>query len=317
MNVELAQIIALIAYGNEYLSSPRTGALELFPSHSTFQHISQISFQKEKTLHEAMEWSWILARDTQTWFSHLERDGIKCLKLDLLNLQYLPPPYATSIFTAGGAWVIQTDQGKCWKAKWAFTHQRSRQARIWKIEYWESDNLPVIKDFPDIETASRDLENSLEEAQNFSARRKFSWETWFADAIKLLHNPFPIQPFYADLLPYTFGNVRVRQLLAGALKAWVFGGLGSWNDMYIIDPSLEKEYQRISKNLYGAVIQSVGAVTNSTADDRLRELSICEIKIITANPKTHRTIRSVDVSIAPHCAHTPCHSLFMGKYIFI
>jgi hypothetical protein len=37
---------------------------------------------------------------------------------------------------------------------------------------------------------------------------------------------------------------------------------------------VEKEYQQISKNLYGAVIQSVGAVTNSTVDDRLSQLSI-------------------------------------------
>ena len=274
MNGELAQIVALITHGNEYLSSPRKDTLELFPSHSTFQYVSEVSFQKKKSLDEAPGKPEILANDTRSWFSHLGTDGIRYLKLDLLNLQHLPPPYATSLFTAGGAWVIQTDKGKCWQANWSFLNQRSRQARIWKVEYCERDNIPIITDFPNIETAYRDLENSLAEAQNFSVKRKFGWEKWFGKAIELLHDSSPVLPLYADLLPSTFKNAKVRQLLAGALQAWVFGGLGSWNDMYITDPSVEKEYQQISKRLYGAVIQSVGAVTNSTADDQLKELSI-------------------------------------------
>ncbi len=274
MNIELAQTIALIAYGNEYLSSPRRASRELFPSHSTFQYVSDVSFQKGKTLDPVLRRSEILAKNTRGWFSHLETNGIRYLKLDLLNLQHLPPPYATSLFTAGGAWVIQTDQGKCWQFNWSFINQGSRQARLWKVEYWERDNIPVINDFSDMETAYRDLENALVDAQDFSERRKFGWEKWFGKALQLLHNPSPVLPFYADLLPPTLRNIKVRQLLAGALQAWVFGGLGSWNDMYITDHSVEQEYQQISKNLYGAVIQSVGAVTNSTVDDRLSQLSI-------------------------------------------
>jgi len=273
MNVDLAQIIVLIAYGNEYLSLPGRDSRELFPSHSTFQYVSDVSFQKGKTLDPLVR-SEIIAKNTVGWFSHREIDGIKYLKLDLLNLDHLPPPYATSLFTAGGAWVIQTDQGKCWQFNWSFINQGSRQARLWKVEYWERDNIPVINDFSDMETAYRDLENALVDAQDFSERRKFGWEKWFGKALQLLHNPSPVLPFYADLLPPTLRNIKVRQLLAGALQAWVFGGLGSWNDMYITDHSVEQEYQQISKNLYGAVIQSVGAVTNSTVDDRLSQLSI-------------------------------------------
>jgi hypothetical protein len=275
MNGELAQIVALITHGNEYLSSPRKDTLELFPSHSTFQYVSEVSFQKKKSLDEAPGKPEILANDTRSWFSHLVIDGIRYLKLDLVNLQHLPPPYATSLFTAGGAWVVQTDQGRCWQANWSFIDQGSRQARLWKVEYWERDNTPVVRNFPDIETAYRNLENALSEAENFSEKRNFGWEKWFGKAIELLRNPVPVRPFYTDLLPPTFENIKVCQLLAGALQAWVFGGLGSWNDMYITDNSVEQEYQQISRNLYEAVIQSVGAVTNSTADDRFRASSAC------------------------------------------
>ena len=269
MNLELAQNIALIAYGNEYLLSLRRDPPELFPLHSTFQYVFDVSFQKGRALDQALGKARILAKNTRSWFSHLENDGIKYLKLDLLNLQHLPPPYATGLFTAGGAWVIQTDTGKCWQAKWSLQNERHQQARVWNVEYWESDNSPVITDFPDIETAYNDLKNSLLEAQDFSIKWNFGWDKWFAEAISLLQSPSPIQPYYADLLPNGYKNIRIRQLLAGTLQAWVFGGLGSWNDTYIADSSQELEYQQISKRLYLAVIQGIGAVTNSTADNRL------------------------------------------------
>ena len=236
--------------------------------------MSEVSFRKRTDLDDTRGQPEILANDVLGWFSHLETDGIKYLQLDLLNLQHLPPPYATSLFSAGGAWVIQTDQGKCWQSNWSFVYPRSRQAPLWKIEYWERDNASVVRDFPSIETAYRDLQNALVEAQNFSEKRKFGWEKWFRKALQLLHDPTPVPPFYADLLPSTVKNIKVRQLLAGTLQAWVFGGLGSWNDVYITDSSLEMEYQQISRSLYKAVMQSVGSVINSTADHRMSQSSI-------------------------------------------
>jgi len=62
-------------------------------------------------------------------------------------------------------------------------------------------------------------------------------------------------------------------LLAGALKGWVFGGLGSWNDMCFRESSQEREYQLVSKNLYRAVIQSVGVVANSTSIHQFGEIT--------------------------------------------
>jgi len=157
--------------------------------------------------------------------------------------------------------------GACWRTKWSLVESLPAPEGLWKIVYWESDNSPIITDFPDIDIAYEDLEQSLVEAQEFSVSSKWGWEKWFRDAIQLLHNPLPVQPFYADLIPNTFENTKVRRLLAGALKAWVFGGLGSWNDMYITDVSQGAEYQRISRNLYQSVIQALGAITNLTASD--------------------------------------------------
>jgi len=50
---------------------------------------------------------------------------------------------------------------------------------IWKVEDRESDNSPVITDFPDIKSAYRDLGKSLVETQEFSGISKLGWERWF------------------------------------------------------------------------------------------------------------------------------------------
>jgi len=120
----------------------------------------------------------------------------------------------------------------------------------------ESDNSPVITDLPDFECVYSNLESSLLEAQIISERWQLGWEKCFAEAASIMQNHSPALPYYKDLIPDGIENIKIRQLLAGALQAWVFGGLGSWNDMYISDPSLEKEYQRISRRLYVAVIQT-------------------------------------------------------------
>jgi hypothetical protein len=127
----------------------------------------------------------------------------------------------------------------------------------------ESGKLPAVSNFPDMESASRSLENSLREVKAFSEKNKLGWEDRFAEAMKLLHDPHPIVPYHPDLLPPSFDGIRSRQLLAGAAKAWVFGGMGSWNDIYISEQAQEKEYQRITKNLYQSALQSIGAVTNA------------------------------------------------------
>jgi len=271
MKIELAQIVTLIAHGNKFLFSGEKSVNELYPFYSPFRNVSDLTFLKCETSADLSGKPQIVARDVLAWFSFLREEGVKYLRLDLLNLQTLPMPYATSVMTAGNAWVIQTDRRTCWQSNWSLKKQIYPGCRIWNVGYWESDNVPVLMDFPDLEIAYRDLEESLLEAQNFSKRYGFDWEKWFAEALELLRSPFAVLPYYSDLLPDSYENLKGRQLLAGALKGWVFGELGSWNDMYFRESSQEREYQQVSKNLYQAVIQSVGAVANSTSIHQFAE----------------------------------------------
>ena len=51
-----------------------------------------------------------------------------------------------------------------------------------------------------------------------------------------------------------------------AVKAWVFGGMGSWNDVYFDDREARTEYEAISRHLYSALLTALLASVNSEFD---------------------------------------------------
>jgi hypothetical protein len=47
-------------------------------------------------------------------------------------------------------------------------------------------------------------------------------------------------------------------MLDAAQSAWVFGGMGSWNDLGFAGAE-QKEYERVSKHLYAALTDAICA----------------------------------------------------------
>ena len=52
-------------------------------------------------------------------------------------------------------------------------------------------------------------------------------------------------------------------ILDAAQSGWVFGGMGSWNDM-AFHGEVEKEYARVSERLYSAITDAICAAANET-----------------------------------------------------
>jgi hypothetical protein len=51
--------------------------------------------------------------------------------------------------------------------------------------------------------------------------------------------------------------------MAASSSAWVFGGMGSWNDIGFPDKQKEDEYDRLSAELYEVINECYVAVANS------------------------------------------------------
>jgi hypothetical protein len=57
--------------------------------------------------------------------------------------------------------------------------------------------------------------------------------------------------------------LAARQIIDAAGPAWVFGGMGSWNDVYMEGDANYQDYERLSSELHTALHRAVAAAVNS------------------------------------------------------
>lgn len=248
MNGELAQLVCLATYGGRWLAAPDA---EPPPDpqrgNSTFQYVSSVAFRGGA--------SW---PDVPAWLSGLRDRGARALWLyadaepDGGDL----PPHVAAAFGSGGRWglVAGTESGQeLWRAAWRHTgaesHAAGRAGRPWSVEYLGTD-AQVAVPVPPLDGAETALRAALEEAET-NAREigEQQWAEWFADA--RVATEFRFHP---DLVPPDFPAGR-RRLAVMAERSFVFGGMGSWNDV--------AADQAVSARLYGAVLHAFAAAVNA------------------------------------------------------
>jgi hypothetical protein len=109
------------------------------------------------------------------------------------------------------------------------------------------------------------LEQSLSTIADFAGAHQLSeWADVFKKAKAILNSTDPAGDYYHhDLLVEKHYPLIARQLLFAAGAAWVFGGMGSWNDLGFNTEEDNKKYDDVSAGLYAAINQSVLAAANS------------------------------------------------------
>lgn len=138
--------------------------------------------------------------------------------------------------------------------------------QIWEVTYRLVPGISALR-APDVDlpAAAAELRGALEEARDFATRdhdlRTFAQV--FAGALEVAADPDPVAPHHHDMLPPTGYPGEARRLLATATSAWVFGGMGSWNDVGYDDEQSAAEHHHISARLYQAVLAAVCEAANS------------------------------------------------------
>jgi hypothetical protein len=287
MNGELAQVIALVSHGNQFLSGAWKAPPELFPQNSTFRYVSDLSFKRKSTKLAIFRREETVATDTSAWFESLKRAGTKRLGLAFCNYarrvsQIISPTFGQSgggetlffsrsksvpqhvaaAFAGGGDWVIEAESDnrtELWRPLWSVQERENRSEKIWSVEYSATVGPPDPIALPGLQEAVSDLQNALTAGETFAEEHDLVyWADLFEEALELLHNPAPAIPYHADLVPSSF-VAQNRRVLASACKAWVFGGMGSWNDT-----GFETD---ISFELYRALMHVFAAATNQMTGD--------------------------------------------------
>jgi hypothetical protein len=153
-----------------------------------------------------------------------------------------------------------------WQGNWEVTDKDRDDQRIWSVTY---RNVANIADPPPSYPLSevRDaLTEALEEAAKFSSAHNMGFTASFTAAQKALSDRTPLEGFYhADMVPDGLLALEHLQIFASAAKAWVFGGMGSWNDIWF-EGADQLIYQELSDRLFSAIVNGLVQATNASAE---------------------------------------------------
>jgi hypothetical protein len=266
---ELAQLIALAAHGSVWLAGITPGpAPRLDAGNSMFRFVRRVRFE----LNESSRRGSTTASDVASWLQGAQDRGVERFWL------CLPEPGAVSFgddavperelvaFASAGRWFLlgsSPGRSEVWHALWEIGDRDGSDRGIWEVEYrGESVDERVVPPRPDISASAQRLVAALQKVEAFARTKELTrWADWFAKARRAGAGDLELPP--SDILPARgFSDVATR-VLDMAMYAWVFGGMGSWNDLAFRSREQEDEYERVSAELYSAVLEALVAGVNS------------------------------------------------------
>jgi hypothetical protein len=273
MTGSLAQLIAIVAYGNQSIASGKHS--DFFPNNSTFQFCNAVVFTKiQKRFFFSKSKAVTVAENPTAWFKLLVSEGCTGLKLYYEgsgpgNNNGVMDHKLAGMIGGGGTWLIEAmyqNYSDFWYGDWQVNRQEASDNRIWSVNYKPIHNKILIRNIQsDPEAIRTRLSTTLSEIEDFAYETgQENFASVFHLAKDCLTDPNPEKGFYhTDLLPEHIYGLKHRQLLISASRAWVFGGMGSWNDMGFEDESKQERYDALSSQLYSDTNNAILATINS------------------------------------------------------
>lgn len=269
MTGEVAQLISLITH---YNFEKKNSKIDLFTANTTFQHCNELSFVIfRKTLFGAFK-ERSVASTTSDWFAHLKHKKIHTLNLVFQFDDSLAEDHQLAGMVGGGGnWFIEAkndDFSDYWRPKWAVNPNRKEEdERIWDVTYGLTKPKGDHAEHPvyDIGKQRETLSNILTGIADFARANKAtaSWEKTFLAAKAALTEPVPEKASYQDMMAEGALPDANVQLLIAASQSFVFGGVGSWNDIGKFEnEESAKKYDELSAVLYQVMNESIIAAVN-------------------------------------------------------
>jgi hypothetical protein len=186
----------------------------------------------------------------------------------------IPERMSAAFVGGGGRWLLalHSEKGKdLWQASWEVGNQQAADRRIWRVRYGlVAENADVA--LPALRTTDAvtgQLREALADIADFADdHRKDGFAACFRRALQCLESDDPFREVHhKDLAPEGLLDLPARRLLAACQGAWVFGGMGSWNDMGFEDAE-QKRYDSVSDRLFALLTEAICVAAASSADVR-------------------------------------------------
>ncbi len=244
-----AQLVALACHFNAAARGLSFG--HFFPSNSTARFCESIRFGDAPTPDE-----W-LAREAQPG------------RRALVAHQCFEDPGAcrtsAGMIGGGGRWQLQiasAGRTDVWESHWQVGNRDAPERRIWRVSYAPAGNpIPPALDPPDAVLSN--LQKTLAEALAFCTTHCLGgFAVRFSTAAECLASADPFSlVFHRDLAPAGLLSLPSQQLLAACQAAWVFGGMGSWNDQGF-EGATQLRYEALSNELFALLNRAICAAIN-------------------------------------------------------
>lgn len=272
MQGTIAQVISLTTHGSAFLTGrPLDG---YYPNNSTFGFCEYVRFVDLKR--NDAEWDALpYAEDPRSWFERLKNEGARAVRLLDVSTggqqagdSKTPDRMLVGFVGGGGRWILEVVKNggsDFWEGVWEVGDEDRKDRRIWRVTYGRiaANQPPADNPSSDLAGLKRRLGENLRAIGAFARDHKLDG---FAQAFERgsaqLDATEPAGPYHTDLAPASVLPLPASQLLAAAQSAWVFGGMGSWNDLWFEDAD-QATYERLSEELYELLNAAIVAAANA------------------------------------------------------
>ena len=253
MQTAIRQILVLVTYGNAFLSN--RSIKDFYPQHDVFRFDEFVKFVELD--HTGGTWkTYPFASDPWAWVLRLRETG--CVGLNAVRLVIDGDSGAgrkTVAFVGGGdSWLIEAVYlagADYWEARWDIGDQSRSDQKIWRVTYGRlAKNQPRLNvQSSSVEALSAELGLALQQAGSFSRTHKLDcFDAAFSAGCAALESS--TAPEVNGLALHNQLPLAASRLLAAAQASWVFGGMGSWNDLSF-DEDDRSRYETLSIRFFG------------------------------------------------------------------
>ena len=268
MTGSLLQLMTIVTYGNLYLHS-NYREKKFYPSNPTFQFINQVKFSIS-----ADSFQQVITReftDPNEWFELLKLAN--CQQLYLFYSTHknpeLPDHVSVAFANGGGNWHIVAnfkEYSTFWNEHWTLNNDRTDRNKVWNVTYNEVlNNQPSLQyQKNSLISEYSQLNEVLENIECLAIRNNhLNFAECFRDGINALQADDPTTYNFASELILDKGyTLKARQIIVAACHSWVFGGMGSWNDISIKEEDSHEDLI-LSRKLFSLLNLGIEKAINS------------------------------------------------------
>jgi len=213
-----------------------------------------------------------VASTPNDWFEYLKSERVGGIRFICTpqNRLGISDRMSSAFVGGGGTWAMEALRPRgtyvVWLSRWTVWNQNAPERRIWRVEYGQVSEISSRSAGEgNLESEGSRLRSALAEIHTFSEKHDCGGFTAsFARAMETLDSDgVKLHGYHKDLVVEGVGPQLAASLLDACQSAWVFGGMGSWNDMGFEGVD-QKEYDRVSEQLFAALNETIQVAANAS-----------------------------------------------------